>query len=162
MPPVNWRQWVTPTWRIIPRASKDGWKRDYQWRRLLRRGGICFIKGGVGPASRRSVDRQQTSEAGKEQRLPRESFRCLADERLFGGWAAAGDRIRPLRHDSGGNDDVRDGRRGRVCLPPGVGGKLREVQGSVAGPIRAFEAFARVKIARGVPVEAELVTVRAR
>jgi len=36
MPPVNWRPWVTPTWRIIPRESKDGWKRDFQWRRLLR------------------------------------------------------------------------------------------------------------------------------
>jgi hypothetical protein len=29
-------QRVTPAWRIIPRESKDGWKRDFQWRRLLR------------------------------------------------------------------------------------------------------------------------------
>jgi hypothetical protein len=35
-PPVNWRSWVTPTSRIIQRASKDGWKRGFQWRRLRR------------------------------------------------------------------------------------------------------------------------------
>ena len=32
--------------------------------------------------------------------------------------------VRPLRDDSGGNDHVRDARRGGVCLPPGVGGEV--------------------------------------
>jgi hypothetical protein len=39
---------------------------------------------------------------------------------------------------------------------------LREILGSNAGPIRPFEALVREKIARGVPVETELVSVRVR
>jgi hypothetical protein len=39
---------------------------------------------------------------------------------------------------------------------------LHEIPGSGTGPIRPFEALVRVKIARGVPVETELVAVRAR
>src|ERR1017187_611652 len=33
-PPVNWRLWATRTSRITPRASRDGWKRGFLWRRL--------------------------------------------------------------------------------------------------------------------------------
>ena len=39
MPPVNWRQWVTPTWRIIPKANWAGWKPGFRWKRLLRNRG---------------------------------------------------------------------------------------------------------------------------
>jgi hypothetical protein len=35
-PPVNWRPWVTQTWRIIPRASRGGWKLGFRWRRQHR------------------------------------------------------------------------------------------------------------------------------
>ena len=34
----------------------------------------------------------------------------------------AGNRVGPVRDDSGGNDHLRDARRRGVCLPPGVGG----------------------------------------
>lgn len=49
-----------------------------------------------------------------------------------------------------------------VCRQESVEKLLHEIPGSGAGPIRPFEALVRVKIARGVPVETELVTVRAR
>jgi hypothetical protein len=39
---------------------------------------------------------------------------------------------------------------------------LHEIPGSGTEPIRPFEALVRVKIARGVPVAAELVSVRPR
>ena len=48
-----------------------------------------------------------------------------------------------------------------VCRRESVEKLLREIPGSGA-PIRPFEALVRVKIARGVPVGTELVTVRAR
>ena len=85
---------------------------------------FVFPKGGVGSASRRSCDRQQASEAGRGQHLPRQSFQCPADGRLFCRRTGAGNGFRPVRDDSGGNDHVRDTRRGRVCLPPRVGGKI--------------------------------------
>lgn len=49
-----------------------------------------------------------------------------------------------------------------VCRQESVEKLLHEIPGSGAGPIRPFEALVRVKIARGVPVKTELVTVRAR
>ena len=49
-----------------------------------------------------------------------------------------------------------------VCRQDSVEKLLHEIPGSGAGPIRPFEALVRVKIARGVPVGTELVTVRAR
>jgi hypothetical protein len=49
-----------------------------------------------------------------------------------------------------------------VCRQESVEKLLHEIPGSSAGPIRPFEALVRVKIARGVPVETELVAVRAR
>ena len=48
-----------------------------------------------------------------------------------------------------------------VCDQAAVEKLLREIPGSSAG-IRPFEALVRVKIARGVPVETELVSVRVR
>jgi hypothetical protein len=33
-PPVNWRPWVTPTWRTILRGSRGGWKPGSPWREL--------------------------------------------------------------------------------------------------------------------------------
>ena len=47
-----------------------------------------------------------------------------------------------------------------VCRQDSVEKLLHEIPGT--GPIRPFEALVRVKIARGVPVETELVSVRAR
>src|ERR1700683_4023727 len=32
--PVNWRRWVTRTWRTILRGSRGRWKPGSQWRRL--------------------------------------------------------------------------------------------------------------------------------
>jgi hypothetical protein len=49
-----------------------------------------------------------------------------------------------------------------VCRQDSVEKLLHEIPGSSAGPIKPFEALVRVKIARGVPVETELVAVRAR
>jgi hypothetical protein len=49
-----------------------------------------------------------------------------------------------------------------VCRQESVEKLLHEIPGSGAGPIKPFEALVRVKIARGVPVETELVSVRAR
>jgi len=49
-----------------------------------------------------------------------------------------------------------------VCRPETVEKLLREIPGSGTEPIRPFEALVRVKIARGVPVAAELVSVRPR
>jgi hypothetical protein len=49
-----------------------------------------------------------------------------------------------------------------VCRPESVEKLLHEIPGSGDRPIRPFEALVRVKIARGVPVETELVSVRAR
>src|ERR1700687_4227638 len=49
-----------------------------------------------------------------------------------------------------------------VCRQDSVEKLLHEIPGSGAGPIRPFEALVRVKIARGVPVGTDLVTVRAR
>jgi hypothetical protein len=49
-----------------------------------------------------------------------------------------------------------------VCRQESVEKLLHEVPGAGAGPIKPFEALVRVKIARGVPVETELVAVRAR
>ncbi len=49
-----------------------------------------------------------------------------------------------------------------VCRQESVEKLLHEISGSGTGPIRPFEALVRVKIARGVPVATELVSVRAR
>jgi hypothetical protein len=49
-----------------------------------------------------------------------------------------------------------------VCRQESVEKLLHEIPGSSSGPIRPFEALVRVKIARGVPVETELVSVRVR
>jgi len=49
-----------------------------------------------------------------------------------------------------------------VCRQESVEKLLREVPGSGSGPMKPFEALVRVKIARGVPVGTELVSVRAR
>jgi hypothetical protein len=49
-----------------------------------------------------------------------------------------------------------------ACRPETVEKLLQEIPGSGAEPIRPFEALVRVKIARGVPVAAELVSVRPR
>src|SRR5712671_3253964 len=46
-----------------------------------------------------------------------------------------------------------------VCRRESVEKLLREISDSGAGPIKPFEALVRVKIARGVPVETELVAV---
>jgi hypothetical protein len=49
-----------------------------------------------------------------------------------------------------------------VCRQESVDKLLHEIPGSGAGPMKPFEALVRVKIARGVPVSTELVSVRAR
>src|SRR5580658_2215299 len=49
-----------------------------------------------------------------------------------------------------------------VCRPESVETLLHEIPGAGSGPIRPFEALVRVKIARGVPVGTELISVRAR
>lgn len=49
-----------------------------------------------------------------------------------------------------------------VCRPESVEKLLHEIPRSGDEPIRPFEALLRVKIARGVPVETELVSVRVR
>jgi hypothetical protein len=49
-----------------------------------------------------------------------------------------------------------------VCRPDSVDKLLHAIPSSGAGPIRPFEALVRVRIARGVPVGAELVAVHAR
>jgi hypothetical protein len=49
-----------------------------------------------------------------------------------------------------------------VCRQESVEKLLHEIPSSSTGPIRPFEALVRVKIARGVPVGTELVSVRAR
>lgn len=47
-----------------------------------------------------------------------------------------------------------------VCRPDSVAKLLREIPGS-ANEMKPFEALVRIKIVRGVPVDAELVSVRA-
>ncbi|HWW15636.1 MAG TPA: hypothetical protein VN310_13320 [Candidatus Dormibacteraeota bacterium] len=47
-----------------------------------------------------------------------------------------------------------------VCRKESVEKLLHEIPGSGGGPIKPFEALVRVKIARGVPVGTELVSVR--
>ncbi|MGO9403924.1 MAG: hypothetical protein ACLPVW_10700 [Terriglobales bacterium] len=49
-----------------------------------------------------------------------------------------------------------------VCRQESVEKLLHEIPGSGAGPLRPFEALVRVKIARGVPVGTDLISVRAR
>jgi hypothetical protein len=49
-----------------------------------------------------------------------------------------------------------------VCRPESVETLLHGIPGAGSGPIRPFEALVRVKIARGVPVGTELISVRAR
>jgi hypothetical protein len=49
-----------------------------------------------------------------------------------------------------------------ACRPDTVEKLLHEIRGSGTEPIRPFEALVRVKIARGVPVATELVSVRLR
>jgi hypothetical protein len=49
-----------------------------------------------------------------------------------------------------------------VCRQDSVEKLLRGIPGSTSGAIKPFEALVRVKIARGVPVESELVAVRGR
>jgi len=49
-----------------------------------------------------------------------------------------------------------------VCRQESVEKLLREIPASGAGPTKSFEALVRVKVARGVPVETELVSVRVR
>lgn len=49
-----------------------------------------------------------------------------------------------------------------VCRQESVEKLLHAIPNSNAGSIKPFEALVRVKIARGVPVESELVAVRAR
>jgi len=49
-----------------------------------------------------------------------------------------------------------------VCRPESVEKLLRAIPDSGAGQIKPFEALVRVKIARGVPVDTELVAVRGR
>jgi hypothetical protein len=49
-----------------------------------------------------------------------------------------------------------------ACRPETVEKLLHEIPASATEPIRPFEALVRVKIARGVPVAAELVSVRPR
>jgi hypothetical protein len=49
-----------------------------------------------------------------------------------------------------------------ACRPETVEKLLHEIPDSGAEPIKPFEALVRVKIARGVPVETELVSVRPR
>ncbi len=49
-----------------------------------------------------------------------------------------------------------------ACRPDTVEKLLHEIRGSSTEPIRPFEALVRVKIARGVPVATELVSVRPR
>jgi hypothetical protein len=49
-----------------------------------------------------------------------------------------------------------------VCRPESVEKLLHDLPGANGGAIKPFEALVRLKIARGVPVEGELVEVRAR
>ncbi len=49
-----------------------------------------------------------------------------------------------------------------VCRQESVEKLLHEIPGSGIGTVKPFEALLRLKIARGVPVETELVSVRAR
>jgi hypothetical protein len=49
-----------------------------------------------------------------------------------------------------------------VCRQDSVAKLLKEIPDSSAGTMKPFEALVRVKIARGVPVETELVAVRGR
>ena len=49
-----------------------------------------------------------------------------------------------------------------VCRPESVKKLLNSIPGSESGSITPFEALVKVKIARGVPVESELVSVRPR
>ncbi len=49
-----------------------------------------------------------------------------------------------------------------ACRPDSVEKLLHEIPDSSAGPAKTFEALVRVKIARGVPVDTELVAMRAR
>ncbi len=49
-----------------------------------------------------------------------------------------------------------------VCRPDSIDHLLKLIPGGNSGQIKPFEALVRVKIARGVPLETELVAVRAR
>ena len=49
-----------------------------------------------------------------------------------------------------------------VCNQESVEKLLREIPNSGSSAIKPFEALVRVKIARGVPVGADLVSVRAQ
>jgi hypothetical protein len=49
-----------------------------------------------------------------------------------------------------------------VCRTDSVEHLLQQIPGASSGRIRPFEALVRVKIARGVPLESELVAVRVR
>ncbi len=77
-----------------------------------------------GAAARRSLDRQQTSETGRGQRISCESFQCPAHRRLFGRWTGTRNRGRPVRDDSRGNHHLWDTGGSGVCLPAGVLGKI--------------------------------------
>ena len=50
--PVNWQRWVTRTWRIIPKASRGGWKQAFPWRRLHKKSlqpkWLCRMVGAIG------------------------------------------------------------------------------------------------------------------
>jgi len=35
--PVNWRRWVTRTWRTILTVNRAGWKLGFRWKRLLKK-----------------------------------------------------------------------------------------------------------------------------
>ena len=49
-----------------------------------------------------------------------------------------------------------------VSRPDSVEQLLKQLPGAGSGPIKPFEALVHVKIARGVPVETELVAARGR
>ena len=49
-----------------------------------------------------------------------------------------------------------------VCRQESVEKLLQAIPESSAGPTKPFEALVRVKIARGVPVDTELVAMRVR
>ena len=99
-PPVNWRPWVTPMWRIIPRENRGGWKLDFQWRRLLKQSSppvfLFFFCGSKNREARIRSDHCPeelrpgigllNSPAGKKGSLP-----TRKEPALF----AAGGRVRP-------------------------------------------------------------------
>ena len=72
-------------------------------------------------------------------------------------------RLRRTGHDSGRNDHVRDPSGGGICVPPGVS---RKIAPRDARPERGSDETVRStgsdEIVRGVPVDTELVAMRAR